>query len=86
MTVSVSICPTSLEFATGDYYDEHKLLAAIRAFIEERHPEAKITCLQIGHRQGDGWWKIDGDDEAGAVLEEEFWNSRAADERLFVNP
>jgi hypothetical protein len=86
MNVSISICPTELEFASGDHYDERKLLAAIREFVEQRHPEATITCLQVGPRQGDGWWRIDGDDEAGAALMDEFWTGRAADERLFVSP
>jgi len=86
MRISISICPTEMEFSSGDFYDEHKLLAAIREFVEQRHPEATITCLQVGHRQGDGWWKIDADEEAGEVLMDAFWTGRAADERLFVNP
>lgn len=86
MKINISLCPTSLEFANGDRYDEGNLLAAIRSFIEERHPTATITCLQIGHRQGDEWARIDGDDEAGAELIEAFWTGNAADARLFVNP
>lgn len=83
MNVSISICPTDMEFANGDRYDEAALLAAIRKYVEERHPDAKITCLQVGHRQGDAWARIDGDDEAGAALVESFFEEHAADEELF---
>lgn len=81
--VSISICPTDLEFANGDRYDADALLAALRGFIEQRHPEATIR-LQIGHRQGDEWARLDGDDEAGEVLMNEFFDAHGADKSLFV--
>ncbi|MGA0397934.1 MAG: hypothetical protein ACO3O3_12295 [Ilumatobacteraceae bacterium] len=85
--ISISICPTELEFASGDMYDADALLDAIREFAGEHFPEgARFSTLQIGHRQGDGWAKVDGDEEAGADFMEAFWDVRAADERLFVTP
>lgn len=84
MKISISICPTSLEFTSGDLYDEHNLLAGIRSFVEERHPTATITCLQIGHRQGDEWSRIDGDEEAGIELLAAFFEEHGTDEDLFV--
>jgi hypothetical protein len=75
MTVSISICPTSMEFPDGSRYDEDLLLDAIRAFVNKRHPEARITCLQVGYRQGDEWAKIGGDEEAGNEFMQEFWDS-----------
>lgn len=84
MNVSVSICPTSLEYANGDTYDEAALLAAIREFILDRHPGATISCLQVGRRQGDAWAKLDGDSEAGEELMTDFFDRHGADEELFV--
>jgi len=86
MNVSISICPTSLEAGgEGDRYDEAALVAAIRQYVEERHPRAAVT-VQVGHRQGDEWARIDGDEEAGAALLLEFWEDHASDEELFVAP
>ena len=85
MNVSISICPTSLEVGSeGHLYDEGRLLDAIRAWIEQRHPGATITCLQVGHRQGDAWATIDGDSEAGRELLAAFFESHGDDEDLFV--
>lgn len=86
MNVSISLCPTDLEFPNGDRYDESKLLDAIRRFVAVMYPEAKITTLQVGHRQGDGWARIDGDDEAGAALMSAFWEAHddGTDECLFA--
>lgn len=85
MNVSISICPTDMEFPNGDRYDEDALLAAIREFIESRlGAAATISCLQVGHRQGDAWAKIDGDEEAGADLLQQFFHVHGADEDLFV--
>lgn len=86
MNVSISICPTSLEAGgEGDRYDEAALVAAIRQYVEERRPRAAVT-VQVGHRQGDEWARIDGDEEAGAALLLEFWEDHASDEELFVAP
>lgn len=85
MNVSISICPTEMEFPNGDRYDESALLAAIREYVEERLGKAAtITTLQVGHRQGDGWARIDGDEEAGAALLRDFYEDHGADEDLFV--
>lgn len=84
MNISISICPATLQFDNGDTYDEQKLLAAIRAFIEQKHPSAVISCLQIGHRQGDQWAKIDGNRDRGADLLSEFYERHSGDEDLFV--
>jgi hypothetical protein len=84
MTISISICPTSLEFNNGDRYDEAALLDAMRAFIVATHPDAAISCLQIGRRQGDAWARIDGDDDAGAELLEEFFDVHGTDAGLFI--
>lgn len=84
MNVSISICPTSMEFASGDRYSEPALLNAIRQFVMKRHPNARITCLQVGYRQGDEWARVDGDDEAGCELMQEFWAATdTSDESLF---
>jgi hypothetical protein len=83
MNMNISICPTSLE-VDGDRYDEAALLAAIRVYIEARHPGARITRLQVGHRQGDAWARIDGDDNAGEELMAEFFERHGADETLFL--
>jgi hypothetical protein len=85
--ISISICPTELEFACGDMFDGGKVLDAIRQFAGEHFPEgARFSTLQIGHRQGDGWAKVDGDEEAGAAFMDAFWTGRTADASLFVNP
>ena len=83
MNISISICPTSLEFDNGDTYHEGRLLAAIREFIEKKHPGATISCLQIGHQTGHEWAKIDGDEEAGSDLLSDFYERHGADEDLF---
>ena len=84
MNVSISICPTDLEYNDGSMYDEQALLDAIREFVTQRHPDARITTLQVGHRQGDAWARVDGDDEAGDDLIGAFWEARGSDEDLFV--
>ena len=83
MNISISICPTALEFDNGDEYNQHFLLVAIRKFIEEKHPGATISCLQIGHRQGDSFAIIDGSHDAGDDLLAEFYEKHGNDEDLF---
>jgi hypothetical protein len=85
VNISISICPASLEYDNGDTYDEDSLLDAIRSFIEQRHPGATISCLQIGHRQGDEWARVDGDRDAGDDLLSAFFDLHGADEDLFVD-
>ena len=86
MKVSSSICPTDLEVGSeGDRYAEAALLEAIREFIEARLGKlAEITCLQVGHRQGDKWARIDGDEEAGEALLADFFEDHGSDEDLFA--
>lgn len=85
MNISISICPTDLEVGSeGHLLDESRLLASIRAWIERRHPGATIDCLQVGHRQGDAWARIDGDSEAGRELLAEFFERHGTDDELFV--
>lgn len=84
MNVSISIGPTDLECDDGSVFDERALLDAIREFVMQRHPEARITTLQVGHRQGDAWARIDGDDEAGADLLDAFFEAHGTDAELFV--
>jgi len=81
--ISISICPTSLEFANGDTYDKSALLEAIREFATARYPDATMTCLQIGHRQGDSWATVDGDSGAGDDMMDAFWSARGSDADLF---
>lgn len=82
--ISISICPASLEFVNGDQYDSDSLLAAIREFANETYPTGvTFAALQIGHRQGDGWAFVDGDDEAGERFLDEFFAERGLDEDLF---
>jgi hypothetical protein len=85
--ISISLCPTGLEFANGDMYDAGKVLAAIRAFAAAHFPEgARFSTLQYGHRQGDAWAQVDGDEEAGEAFLDAFWAGRTADASLFVHP
>lgn len=83
--ISISICPTALQYDNGDTYDSDKLLDAIRLFALTRHPDATITTLQIGHRQGDEWAKVDGDEEAGADLLAAFFDAHGTDDDLFAS-
>lgn len=83
MNISISICPASLEYTDGDTYHEGRLLAAIREFIEKKHPGATISCLQIGHRQGDSFAIVDGSHDAGDDLLAEFYEKHGNDEDLF---
>lgn len=86
MRISISICPTEMEVGgEGHLYDEAALLEAIREFIEARLGKlAEIVCLQVGHRQGDRWARIDGDEQAGAALLADFFEDHGTDESLFV--
>jgi hypothetical protein len=84
-TISISICPTQMEFNDGSLYDEDALLDAIRRFILGRHPGATIATLQIGYRQGDAWAKVNGDEEAGRELLADFFDRYGTDEELFVH-
>ena len=85
MNISISICPTDLEFGCGDRHDADALLDAIREFIEERHPETRISCLQVGPRQGASRATINNDADAGERLLEDFFAKRGTDEDLFAD-
>lgn len=71
--VSIRICPTELEQGE-DVLDEGRLLYAIKIFVLSRFSHADVDA-QIGHSQGVQWARIDGDDEAGMELMEEFWHA-----------
>ncbi len=70
-TISISICPTRLEFDNGDCMDEEAYLAAIRQAVHERWPDARIDTLQVGYSQGDDWATVDGreSDELTEVID-----------------
>ena len=84
MNISISICPTSLQYDNGDTHDEQRLLAAIRKFIEGKHPGATISCLKVGERQGESFAIVDGSYDDGDDLLAEFYERHGADEDLFV--
>lgn len=84
MNISIKICPATLEYDNGDTHDEQRLLAAIRKFIEEKHPGATISCLKVGERQGESFAIVDGSYDAGDDLLAEFYERHGADEDLFV--
>ena len=60
MKIRISICPTSLEVGE-DAMDEEKYLDAIQAAVAAAFPDADI-CLQVGHRQGDEWFQVNGEE------------------------
>ena len=84
MNISISICPATLEYDNGDTHDEQRLLAAIRDFIEKKHPGATISCLKVGERQGESFAIVDGSYDDGDDLLAEFYERHGADEELFV--
>lgn len=82
-SINISLCPTRLEI-NGDRYDEEKLLAAIESYAAERlRDEITVACLQVGFRQGDEWFAVDGDALAGRELIDEFFVDHGCDEDLF---
>jgi hypothetical protein len=80
--IDISICPTSLEFGCGDVYDEGKLLESLREFCLRQHRGSRVS-LQVGHRQGDEWATVNGDDELGQELVQEFFERHGGDQKLF---
>lgn len=82
--VSISICPTDLECGSeGDVYDKDALLDAIRLYVTDQYESVDIECLQIGYSQGDKWWTVDGDEDAGEDLKFAFFEAHGTDEELF---
>jgi hypothetical protein len=75
--IDISICPADLpeNNGCGDGHDPNVVLAELKKFVDKVYPGADVRCLQIGHRQGDGWAAVDGDDEAGARFMEDFWSA-----------
>ncbi len=67
-TISISICPTRLQFDNGDCLDEDAYLDAIRQAVVSRWPDARIDTLQVGYGQGDEWATINGR-ETGELAE-----------------
>ena len=73
--ISISIDPTDL----FDDMDGEALLGAIREAINRDWPETKITCLQIGHSQGDGWSTVNGrqNERLDATLDTVDWTDES---------
>ena len=80
--ISISIDPSDLQLHDGSLYDEEKLLAAIRAYALIVYPDATFTTLQVGHRQGDCWSRINGDEDVD--LTDGFWERHGFDKDLFI--
>jgi hypothetical protein len=59
MRIDISICPTSLEDIDGHQMDEQALIARIRQVVSQKWPNATLA-VQVGHRQGDEWYKLNG--------------------------
>jgi hypothetical protein len=59
--ISISICPTNIE-VDGELLDESAYLGEIRAVLKRDFPAAQVTCLQVGYRQGDEWFCLNGVD------------------------
>jgi len=62
MKINISLCPTDMEI-NGDSLNEAAVFAAIRAVVAEKYPDARVA-LQVGYRQGDEWYQINGRDSA----------------------
>lgn len=63
MRIDISICPTNLESGTdGEIMDSDLYLAAIEELVATEYPDAWVET-QIGYRQGDEWFRIDGDED-----------------------
>jgi hypothetical protein len=89
--ISISLCPTGLEYSNGDQYDAELLLAAIKKYALSIYPDAKFVCLQVGV-PGATWASVDertaedelDRDKAGEDLLAGFFEEHGADEDLFL--
>ena len=59
--IEISICPTGLEVGE-DVMDAEAYLDAIRTAVLATWPDARIATLQVGYRQGDEWFRLNGRD------------------------
>lgn len=84
-TVSISLCPTELEFNNGDRYNHQKLIEAIKNYIETKFNDVYIITLQVGYKQGQKWAYINNDKEQGSQLLSEFFGTYGTDDELFEN-
>jgi hypothetical protein len=83
--LDISICPTETEFTNGDRYDELLLLDAIRLYANEKFGNRVVfDCLQVGHRQGDKWNKLNGSEDDGEAFMVGFFNDHGNDEDLYI--
>jgi len=82
--LDISICPTALEFPSGDRYDEYRLLAAIKRYAQETLGDVEFVTLQVGHRQGHCWERLDGCDDKGAEFVADFFSAHGADDDLYT--
>jgi len=57
--IDISICPTTLEDTDGNQIDQDAYMALVRRVVADHWPDARIT-IQIGHRQGDEWYTVNG--------------------------
>lgn len=59
--IHISICPTNMEIGDdGDILDEDNLFDAIREVVKRCWPDAVFDLLQVGYRQGDEWFHVNG--------------------------
>ena len=80
--ISISLCHSTLEFNSGERYDETLLLDAIRNFAKRVYPHGvTFAALQVG---SDEWAYVDGDPDDGVLFLDRFFDSHAADPRLFA--
>lgn len=82
--IEVRICPTHLEMPDGSIIDETRLLYALRMFLLGKFGQAVID-IAVGYRQGVEYARIDGDDDAGRELMEQFDATDVwSDEEIYV--
>lgn len=83
-SVEIRICPTDMEMPDGSLIDETRLLYALRMFLLGRFGQAVID-ISVGYRQGVEYARIDGDEDAGRELMEEFDATGVwSDEEIYV--
>ena len=80
--IDISICPTDLHCG-DDLRDADLVLNAVRQFAQREYPGARISCVQIGYRQGHSWARIDGDAQRGEQFMADFWEANADNDALY---
>lgn len=84
--IDISLDPANMECVDGSRYCHDGLLQAIREHAERFYcdDEIEVKCLQVGHRQGDEWWLVDGSKIDGALFREDFWFYHASNPDIFI--